>query len=121
MNFPDISVIPEWVGAVIQVITGAAILYYYLKNRKKKAEVDPIKIEYSTAIGMGVVALTIVSSVVITLIYPQDREGWKQAINNIKWITLILLVVSFSFIEYKFRQKKKHLAAQSEIKNQDSN
>ncbi|HQW00836.1 MAG TPA: hypothetical protein PLV75_09365 [Saprospiraceae bacterium] len=121
MNFPDLSAIPEWVGAAIQVITGAAILYYYLKNRKKKVQVDPEKIEYSTAIGMGVVALTIVSSVVITFIYPQDREGWKQAINNMKWITMILLVVGFSFIEYKFRQKKKRLAAQSEIENQDSN
>ena len=98
MNFPDLSAIPEWVGAAIQVITGAAILYYYLKNRKKKVQVDPEKIEYSTAIGMGVVALTIVSSVVITFIYPQDREGWKQAINNMKWITMMLLVVGFSFI-----------------------
>ena len=119
MNFPDLSAIPEWVGAAIQVITGAAILYYYLKNRKKKIQVDPEKIEYSTAIGMGVVALTIVSSVVITYVYPQDREEWKQAINNMKWIIMILLVLGFSFIEYKFRQKKKRLAAQSE--NQESN
>jgi putative Mn2+ efflux pump MntP len=120
VNFPDLSAIPQWVRAAIQLLTGAVILYFYLKNRKKKVRVDPEKIEYSTAVGMGVIALTLVSSVVITFIFPQDREGWKQAINNMYWITMILLVIGFSFIEYKFRRKKKRLAAQSELENQES-
>ncbi len=121
MNFPDLSAIPQGVKAAVQVAIGVALLYQYFKNRKKKVEIDPDQIEYSTAIGMGMVAFVLVSSVVITLIYPQDREGWKQAQNNMTWIGFILIIIGFSFTEYKFRQKKKRLAAQSEIENQDSN
>ena len=107
----NLEKMPQWL----------AYLYFNFKNRKKKVEIDPDQIEYSTAIGMGMVAFVLVSSVVITLIYPQDREGWKQAQNNMTWIGFILIIIGFSFTEYKFRQKKKRLAAQSEIENQDSN
>ena len=97
MNFPDLSAIPQGVKAAVQVAIGVALLYQYFKNRKKKVEIDPDQIEYSTAIGMGMVAFVLVSSVVITLIYPQDREGWKQAQNNMTLIGFILIIIGFSF------------------------
>jgi len=41
--------------------------------------------------------------------------------NNMMWILGILYIIATLLIAYKFRKKKQGLAAQSEIKNQDSN
>lgn len=118
MNFPQI---PDWLSPVLGLMSLTLIIYNYFKNRKKKVEVDPEYIEYSTAMGLGSIALVIVSMGFIVFIYSQDKEAMKQAINNMTWIDFIILAMGYSFIEYKFRKKKKRLAAQSEIENQDSN
>lgn len=118
MNFPQI---PDWFSSVLGLISLSLIIHNYFKNRKKKVEVDPEYIEYNTALILGCVALACVSMGVIAFIYSQDKEAMKQAINNMTWINFIIIIIGFSFIEYKFRKKKKRLAAQSEMENQDSN
>jgi L-asparagine transporter-like permease len=107
MNFPDFSQIPQWIKALLSVIVWATIIYHYFKNRKKKVQVDPDYIEYSTAIGIGSFALVLILSVVIVFVYGADKDGISRAMNNMIWIIMILAVRGISFIEYKFRRKKK--------------
>ncbi len=116
MNFPQI---PDWLSPVLGLITLSLAIHNYFKNRKKKVEVDPEYIEYSTAVGLGSIALVIVSMGVIVFIYSQDKEAMNQAINTMTWIGFIIIIIGYSLIENKFRKKKKRLAAQSE--NQESN
>ncbi|MDZ4747248.1 MAG: hypothetical protein SH808_02100 [Saprospiraceae bacterium] len=121
MNLPQISEIPQWAKAAFQLTTWLVLLYYYLKYRKKKTEVDPERIEYDTATGMGAFAVLLISMVVLVVVYGSDHEGWRKGMNNMMWILGILYIIATLLIAYKFRKKKQGLAAQSEIKNQDSN
>ena len=56
--------------------------------------------------GLGSIALVIVSMGVIVFIYSRDKEALNKAINNMTWIGFIIIIIGYSFIEYKFRKKK---------------
>ena len=56
--------------------------------------------------GLGSIALVIVSMGVIVFIYSRDKEALNKAIINMTWIGFIIIIIGYSFIEYKFRKKK---------------
>jgi len=106
MNFPEI---PRDALAIIQLILFAVILFNYIRRKYWKIEAkqeDSEKVEWSVGVGLGSMALLIVAMPVFVFLYPAKTEEFSRVTNNMVWITWILMIIGFAYIEYKFRKKK---------------
>lgn len=105
----------SWLG---QLILYGVILYYYVKNRNKKA--DEEKALWYRSAGMATMILVMISSCVLAIVCYDDHSKFDRMYWPIVGTSFALFVLAGFYIEYKFRRKKNLLNNPPELNQENT-